>query len=149
MEEIKKVAGKGDFVNKDDAKKQKETKKPKKRIIHFCSGKKNKYDELSRLFAKELPDIEIKQTDVDLPELQGYPEDIVKNKLKYALDTKAKGHPILVEDTSLCFNAYGGLPGAYVKYFINGFVQMKIILGIESIHGLHGLYREGFYGDHI
>ena len=30
MEEIKKVAGKGDFVNKDDAKKQKETKKPKK-----------------------------------------------------------------------------------------------------------------------
>ncbi len=30
MEEIKKVAGKGDFVSKDDAKKQKETKKPKK-----------------------------------------------------------------------------------------------------------------------
>ena len=30
MEEIKKVAGKGDFVNKDDAKKQKEIKKPKK-----------------------------------------------------------------------------------------------------------------------
>jgi inosine triphosphate pyrophosphatase len=121
------------------------TKKPKKKIIHFCSGNKNKYDELSRLFAKELPDIEIKQTDVDLPELQGYPEDIVKNKLKYALDTKAKGHPILVEDTSLCFNAYGGLPGAYVKYFITNLKPIgmyKMACAFDD----HSAYAQSIFG---
>ncbi|KAJ1368340.1 hap1 transcriptional regulatory prottein [Parelaphostrongylus tenuis] len=26
--------------------------------------------------------------------------------------------PILVEDTSLCFNALGGLPGVYIKWFL-------------------------------
>ena len=24
----------------------------------------------------------------------------------------------MVEDTSLCFNAYGGLPGPYIKWFL-------------------------------
>ena len=26
--------------------------------------------------------------------------------------------PVLVEDTSLCFNAYKGLPGPYIKWFL-------------------------------
>jgi inosine/xanthosine triphosphate pyrophosphatase family protein len=26
--------------------------------------------------------------------------------------------PALVEDTSLCFNALGGLPGVYIKWFL-------------------------------
>jgi inosine/xanthosine triphosphate pyrophosphatase family protein len=28
------------------------------------------------------------------------------------------GGPVLVEDTSLCFNAYQGLPGPYIKWFL-------------------------------
>jgi inosine triphosphate pyrophosphatase len=27
--------------------------------------------------------------------------------------------PVLVEDTSLCFNAYKGLPGPYIKWFLS------------------------------
>ncbi len=27
--------------------------------------------------------------------------------------------PVLVEDTSLCFNALGGLPGVYIKWFLD------------------------------
>jgi inosine triphosphate pyrophosphatase len=27
--------------------------------------------------------------------------------------------PCLVEDTSLCFNALGGLPGPYIKWFLS------------------------------
>ena len=95
-------------------KKGKKGKKPKKKIINFISSNTHKYEELNQIFQKELPDIEIKQIKIDLPELQGYPEEIVKEKLKYALNTKAKGNPILVEDTSLCFNSYGGLPGALI-----------------------------------
>ena len=26
--------------------------------------------------------------------------------------------PVVVEDTSLCFNALGGLPGVYIKWFL-------------------------------
>lgn len=28
------------------------------------------------------------------------------------------GGPVLVEDTCLCFNAMGGLPGPYIKWFL-------------------------------
>ena len=91
----------------------------KKKIINFVSGNKNKLRELSDIFQKYIKDIEIKQLDIDLPELQGLPEEIVRGKLKLALEKAKKLEgPVLVEDTSLCFNAYGGLPGAYIKYFL-------------------------------
>ncbi len=54
--------------------------------------------------------------DLDLPEYQGEPDDVSIQKCKEA--TKSIKGPILVEDTSLCFNALGGLPGPYVKWFL-------------------------------
>lgn len=97
--------------------------------MHFISGNVKKFEELSAILKKELPEIEVKQIIVDLPELQGEPEEIVRNKLDYALNTEAVGHPIIVEDTSLCFNSFGGLPGPYIKSFLtklgtNGLYQM-------------------------
>jgi inosine triphosphate pyrophosphatase len=50
---------------------------------------------------------------LDLPELQGEPDEVSKEKCKVAADI-VKG-PVIVEDTSLCFNALGGLPGVYIK----------------------------------
>jgi inosine triphosphate pyrophosphatase len=47
---------------------------------------------------------------------QGNPEDIAKEKA--AIAAKTIGGPVCVEDTSLCFNAMGGLPGAYIKWFL-------------------------------
>lgn len=37
--------------------------------------------------------------------------------------------PVIVEDTCLCFNALGGLPGPYVKWFLEK-------LGPEGLHKL-------------
>ena len=37
------------------------------------------------MFNEHFKDVEVKQLDIDLPELQGLPEDIVKGKLKIAL----------------------------------------------------------------
>lgn len=51
-----------------------------------------------------------------MPELQGDAEDIAKEKALIAFKQTEK--PVLVEDTSLCFNAYKGLPGPYVKWFL-------------------------------
>ncbi|KAK4531747.1 hypothetical protein CCYA_CCYA09G2604 [Cyanidiococcus yangmingshanensis] len=53
---------------------------------------------------------------IDLPEIQGDPALIVREKCRYAAQI-VQG-PTLVEDTQLCFHAFGGLPGPYVKYFL-------------------------------
>ena len=53
---------------------------------------------------------------LDLPELQGTPEVVAAAKARAA--AAALGGPALVEDTSLCFSALGGLPGVYVKWFL-------------------------------
>jgi inosine triphosphate pyrophosphatase len=50
---------------------------------------------------------------IDLPELQGEPEDVSREKCRLAAEKV--GGPVIVEDTSLCYNALGGLPGVYIK----------------------------------
>ena len=132
---------------KQNKQKPNKTKKStKSKIINFVSGNKNKYRELKDLLTEHLKDIEVRQLDIDLPELQGVPEEIVRGKLKLALE-KAKNleGPILVEDTSLCFNAYGGLPGPYIKYFLKAIKQeglYKMACAFED----HSAYAQSIFG---
>ncbi|XP_035306734.1 inosine triphosphate pyrophosphatase isoform X3 [Cricetulus griseus] len=51
-----------------------------------------------------------------VPEYQGEPDEISIQKCKEAA-RQVQG-PVLVEDTCLCFNALGGLPGPYIKWFL-------------------------------
>jgi inosine triphosphate pyrophosphatase len=118
----------------------------KKKVINFVSGNKNKLRELSDIFNINFKDIEIKQLDIDLPELQGFPEDIVKGKLKLALEKAKKlNGPVLVEDTSLCFNAYGGLPGAYIKYFLKA-IKPEGLYKMVCAFKDHSAYAQSIYG---
>jgi len=68
---------------------------------------------------------------IDLPELQGEPEEVVKEKCKLAADI-VKG-PVMVEDTSLCFNALGGLPGVYIKVSYIHLVPILILRHIVIV----------------
>jgi inosine triphosphate pyrophosphatase len=52
-----------------------------------------------------------------VPELQGEPEDISREKCRLA--AREVNGPVLTEDTSLCFNALKGLPGPYIKWFLD------------------------------
>ena len=54
--------------------------------------------------------------DIDLPEYQEEPGEVAVKKCEEAAN-HIKG-PVLVEDTCLCFNALGGLPGPYIKWFL-------------------------------
>lgn len=72
---------------------------------------------------------EVNAVDVDLPELQGEPEDIAREKCRLAAQ-QVQG-PVMVEDTSLCFNAMGGLPGPYCKWFLQN-------LGPAGLHKMLG-----------
>ena len=129
--------------------KQKPNKTPKttnKKVINFVSGNKNKLRELNDMFNEYFKDIQVKQLDIDLPELQGQPEDIVRGKLKLALEkSKDLEGPVLVEDTSLCFNSYGGLPGPYIKYFLKAIKQeglYKMACAFED----HSAYAQSIFG---
>ncbi len=60
--------------------------------------------------------LQVTSQDIDLPEYQGTPEEVAREKCKLAAK-HVKG-PVIVEDTSLCFNALGGMPGPYIKWFL-------------------------------
>jgi inosine triphosphate pyrophosphatase len=77
----------------------------------FITGNQNKANYLAKILA--LP---IEHHKLDLDEIQSIsPEEVVEHKVKQAYDILQV--PVLVEDTSLCFNALDGLPGTFVKFF--------------------------------
>jgi inosine triphosphate pyrophosphatase len=98
--------------------------------ITFVTGNMKKLEELKAILGNGFP-FELDNAKIDLPELQGEPEEVAIEKAKLA--AKEINGPILIEDTSLCFNALGGLPGVYIKWFF------------EKV-GNEGLYKmlEGF-----
>jgi non-canonical purine NTP pyrophosphatase (RdgB/HAM1 family) len=77
----------------------------------FITGNQHKADYLARILG-----IELEHQSLELDEIQSVdPIEIVTHKVKLAYDiVKA---PVLIEDTSLCFNALDGLPGPFVKFF--------------------------------
>lgn len=82
--------------------------------ITFITGNKNKLKEFQSVMGEEFL---IDHKALDLPELQGEVIDVAKEKAK-AASALVEG-PILIEDTSLSFNALGGLPGPYIKWFLS------------------------------
>lgn len=85
--------------------------------VVFVTGNKKKLEEVVSILSvdQELP-FTLSSMKIDLPELQGEPEDISKEKCRLA-SLEVAG-PVIVEDTSLCFNALHGLPGPYIKWFL-------------------------------
>ncbi len=90
--------------------------------INFVTGNQDKFVEVSQI----LQGIEVRKITLDLPELQGQPLAIASEKARIAC--QFTGHAVVVEDTSLIFNAWNGLPGPYIRHFI------------ESV-GIAGLYQ--------
>ncbi|CAD7933173.1 unnamed protein product [Amoebophrya sp. A25] len=116
--------------------------------IVFVTGNQNKVNEVNKYFAelKKGKNVEtantgngtsatasttskiIRPVKVDLPELQGEPEEISVEKCRAAYNilrkdeskvAKDKRLIVLTEDTSLCYNALQGLPGPYIKWFLD------------------------------
>lgn len=104
--------------------------------ITFVTGNQNKAREVAQILATD-PDaeasFEVVAKKLDLPELQGEPEDIAREKCAEAA-RQVKG-PVLVEDTCLCFNALGGLPGPYIRSFlekVNHDGLNRMLVGFED-----------------
>ncbi|KAB8258557.1 inosine triphosphate pyrophosphatase [Aspergillus pseudonomiae] len=79
----------------------------------FVTGNKNKVLEVKAILG---PTATLEVLDINLPEIQGSVEEITREKCRAAAETI--GGPVLVEDSALEMHALGGLPGAYVKAFV-------------------------------
>ncbi len=79
----------------------------------FITGNQNKADYLSKTVG-----ITLEHQKLDLDEIQSSdPKVVIEHKVRQAYDLIKK--PVLVEDTSLGFSSLGGLPGPFVKYFVD------------------------------
>jgi len=81
--------------------------------ITFITGNQNKADQLAQYL-----NFPIKHTKLDLDEIQSLDlNKIIEHKARQAY---AKiNSPVLVEDVSLEFKALGGLPGPFIRFFID------------------------------
>jgi inosine triphosphate pyrophosphatase len=97
-----------------DEKRRKTTIKP---CVTFVTGNKKKLEEVKQILGSgEELSFELTNRKIDLPELQGDPFEIAKEKCRLA--AKEINGAVLTEDTSLCFNALNGMPGPYIKWFL-------------------------------
>lgn len=120
--------------------------------ITFVTSNAKKATELSKFLG--LP---LQRHNIDLPEFQGMPTDVAVKKCELACELI--DGLVLIEDSSLCFDAYGGLPGPYIKDFYSkigniGLVQMLAAFPNKTAHakcifalGKRGSAPELFVGD--
>jgi len=95
-----------------------------KPMITFVTGNKKKLEEVKRILSvsedgnqeDQIPFF-ISNQKIDLPELQGNPIEIAKEKCSLAAERV--GGAVITEDTSLCFTALNNLPGPYIKWFLD------------------------------
>ena len=102
------------------------------RTIHFITSNPNKLKEFNQIIGDLSPYV-IESKSIDLPEYQGEPEEVAREKCKTALEILKS--PVLIEDTSLCFNALHGLPGPYIKWFLDKLKPeglFKLLAGFED-----------------
>ncbi|KAL8795711.1 MAG: hypothetical protein Q9182_007496 [Xanthomendoza sp. 2 TL-2023] len=98
--------------------------------VHFITGNGNKLLEVQAILGDIVP---LTSRSLDLIEIQGTIEDISKDKCRRAAEML--GGPVLVEDTCLGFTALKGLPGPYIKWFLQA-------LGHDGLTNLLAAYED-------
>lgn len=95
-------------------------------MIYFLTSNNQKFIEASKILKRF--DIEIEQIKFDLDEIQGTSYDVIQRKLEDAVTIFPLGQ-LIVEDVSLFFNEWNGLPGPFIKSFLDS-------IGVKKLPGL-------------
>ncbi|SCV72424.1 BQ2448_3961 [Microbotryum intermedium] len=91
--------------------------------ILFVTGNANKLKEVRSILAggssssSSSFSIDLDSKALDLPEIQGTTSEVARAKVKAAAEII--GGPCITEDTALAFTALKGLPGPYIKHFLD------------------------------
>lgn len=107
----------------------------------FVSGNLKKVEWLEKFLG-----LKVEHHKLDLTEIQSIdPEEVVEHKAKEAY--RHLKQPVLIEDTSLAFNALGGLPGPFIKFFLEQIGSAGICQMMQSFEDktavssvIYGLY---------
>ncbi|KAI9219134.1 inosine triphosphate pyrophosphatase [Blastocladiella britannica] len=99
--------------------------------IAYVTGNQAKLREVRRILGATTA-LELEAIDVDLPEYQGTSDTVTREKCKLA--ASILGRPVLIEDTSLGFNALNGLPGPYIKWFSKSLGDEGLVKMLEGFH---------------
>nr|BAN65621.1 Ham1 family protein [Babesia bovis] len=95
--------------------------------INFCSSNKHKYREVAAILGDQF---DLIHRPVEVPEIQGEAREILMRKLADAYAVVKE--PCIVEDVSLCFNAFNGLPGPYIKDFLTKMGSNALYKALEN-----------------
>lgn len=81
-------------------------------VLTFVTGNPNKALEVGMILGMD----NLEHRAIDTPEIQSFSlEEIVRTKAEFA--QKVCGSPVVVEDVALHFDALGGFPGPFVKFW--------------------------------
>jgi XTP/dITP diphosphohydrolase len=96
--------------------------------IWFATGNSEKFKEVALYFKEALPDVEIRQLDVDLEEIQSVDQAaIAVHKARQAWAMVKE--PVMVDDSGVYFHRYRDFPGVMTK-------QVFQSLGVEGLFRL-------------
>ncbi|KAI5862840.1 inosine triphosphatase [Durotheca rogersii] len=111
-------------------------------VVNFITGNANKLREVRAIL--EPAGIAVRSEALDLPEVQGTLDDVTRAKCRAA--AAAVAGPVLVEDTGLCFDALHGLPGPYIKWFMQsvGHVGLNNLLAAYEDKSAQAVATFGF-----
>lgn len=108
----------------------------------FITGNQGKADNFARLIG-----MDIAHQSIELDELQSDNlEKIVEHKVRQAYDIIKS--PVIVDDVAMGFNALGGLPGPFVRYFVerpDGLEKMCRMLDGFDDRSAFGVSTQGYF----
>lgn len=106
----------------------------------FITGNQNKVDYHSRVLG-----IQLSHKKIDLDEIQSAdPRVVIEHKVRQAYALLQR--PVLVEDTSLSFNALNGLPGPFIKFFVEAHDGLENLCRMLDGFTDRSAYASAVYG---
>ena len=96
--------------------------------LHLVTSNPNKFQELSELLEFNLTHVELDLQEIQTTDLY----ELVKFKLRQAYEHVQA--PVIVEDTSLYFEAWNELPGPLVKFFLKNISLSGMVMALDEFN---------------
>ncbi|GIT03030.1 MAG: hypothetical protein CM1200mP28_02890 [Deltaproteobacteria bacterium] len=96
--------------------------------LHFVTSNSNKFRELSELLEWNISRIELDLQEIQTTDL----DELVNFKLRQAYEHVQA--PVIVEDTSLYFEAWSELPGPLVKFFLKNIGLSGMVRALDEFN---------------
>ncbi|MBR9689630.1 MAG: RdgB/HAM1 family non-canonical purine NTP pyrophosphatase [Candidatus Altiarchaeota archaeon] len=105
--------------------------------VIMVTGNSNKFEETEKI--AKLNGVELERRDIDLPEIRGTLEEIVKDKARQAFEII--GFPIVCDDSGLFVNELDDFPGAFSKFVFEKIGNEGILKLLKNLQNRGAEFR--------